>query len=65
MGKRYIEHRIRDLTDFINHVEYVRGNPVEAGLVGAPADYPYSSAYPGFDLDPIPLELKPQPSEVA
>jgi putative transposase len=55
----YVDHRIRDLTDFVNHVEYIRSNPVKAGLVGAFTDYLYSSAQAGFDLDPIPQGLKP------
>jgi putative transposase len=61
----YVDHRIRDLTDFVNHVEYIRRNPVDAGLAGAPADYPYCSAHAGFDLDPVPQGLKPEPSSVA
>jgi putative transposase len=61
----YIDHRIRDPTDFINHVEYIRQNPVEAGLVSVYADYPYSSAHTGFDLDRAPQRLKPQSSSVA
>jgi putative transposase len=61
----YVEHRIRDSTDFLNHAEYIRENPVEAGLVGKPADYPYCSAHGGFDLDPIPHGLNPQSASVA
>jgi len=61
----YVDHRIRDGTDFRNHVEYIRRNPVEACLVGVPADYPYCSAYAGFDLDPVPRGLKPESSLVA
>lgn len=61
----YVDHRIRDRTDFANHVEYIRENPVKAGLAGAPADYPYSSAFAGFDLDSIPQGLKPEPSSAA
>jgi putative transposase len=58
----YVDHRIRDLNDFVRHVEYIRRNAVEGGLAGAPADYRYSSAHPGFDLDPIPQGLKPESS---
>jgi len=61
----YVNHRVRDLTDFINHADYIQRNPVEAGLAAAPADYPYCSAHAGFDLDPIPQGLKPQSSSAA
>jgi len=61
----YVDHRIRDLTDFINHVEYIRMNPIEAGFASAPADYPYGSAHAGFDLDPVPQGLKPDSWSVA
>jgi putative transposase len=47
-------HRIRDFDDYQRHREYIHQNPVEAGLVKKPAEYPYSSAHPGFDLDPRP-----------
>ena len=53
-------HRIRDYDDYQNHRDYIHQNPVEAGLVKAPAEYPYSSAYPGFELDPRPPWLKPE-----
>jgi putative transposase len=49
----YVDHRIRELTDFSNHVEYIRRKPVGAGLAAAPADYPCCSTCPGFDLDPV------------
>ncbi len=43
-----------------SHVcEYIRDNPVTAKLVQEASDYPYSSAYPGCALDPLPQGLKP------
>jgi putative transposase len=39
--------------------EYIRDNPVVAGMVQRASDYPYSSAYPGCALDPLPQGLKP------
>ncbi|MGO9126188.1 MAG: REP-associated tyrosine transposase [Terriglobales bacterium] len=39
--------------------EYIRDNPVVAGMVQQASDYPYSSAYPGCALDPLPQGLKP------
>lgn len=56
----YVDHRIRDAADYARHVEYIRQNPVRAGLVQAPELYPYSSAHPGFALDPPPQGLKPK-----
>ena len=61
----YIDHRIRDITDFRNHVQYIHENPVEAGLASVPEDYPYCSACPGFDLDAVPELLNPQAWSVA
>jgi REP-associated tyrosine transposase len=39
--------------------EYIQSNPVKRCLAQTPADYPYSSAYPGFELDALPQRLKP------
>jgi len=55
----YVDHRIRDAADYARHVTYVRQNPVEAGLVERAEEFPYSSAHPGFELDPCPQGLKP------
>lgn len=55
----FTNHRIQDSEDFERHREYIRMNPVRAGLAGRAEDYPYSSASGKFVLDPIPLELKP------
>ena len=53
------DHRIRDFEDYQRHREYIYQNPVEAGLARAPEEYPYSSAFPGAEIDPMPLWLKP------
>ena len=55
----YVDHRIRDAQDYARHREYIRSNPIRAHLVGAPEEYPFSSAFPGFALDPLPQGLKP------
>jgi putative transposase len=55
----FSDHRIRDGEGYDKHVHYIHLNPVKKHLVGAPADYRYSSAYPGWKLDPIPQGLKP------
>jgi putative transposase len=55
----FTNHRIRDDEDFEQHREYIRMNPVRAGLARTPAEYPYSSARGQFALDPAPLGPKP------
>ena len=54
----YVDHRIRDGYDFDQHVIYIHQNPVVAGLVARPEDFLYSSAAPGANVDPRPLELQ-------
>jgi len=61
----FTNHRIRDAEDFARHCEYVRMNPVRAGLVRGAVAYPFSSAGLGFRLDEMPLGLKPQLPESA
>ncbi len=55
----FTNHRIRDDEDFVRHREYIRMNPVRAGLVRKQEDYPHSSATGQFALDPMPRGLKP------
>jgi putative transposase len=55
----FTNHRIRDSKDYATHREYIHRNPVKAGLVAMPSDYPYSSAFPGAQVDPAPPGLKP------
>lgn len=50
----FTDHRIRDAEDFAHHREYIHRNPVERHLVERPADYRYSSPFPGFRLDAWP-----------
>jgi len=56
----YVDHRIRDASDYAQHVEYIRQNPVKARIVSVAEDYVYCSAHGDFDLDPCPQGLKPQ-----
>ena len=41
--RRFREHRIRDETDFSNHVASIHYNPVKHGLAAAAREWPYSS----------------------
>ncbi len=56
--KSFTHHRIRDAEDYQKHRDYIHNNPVKAGLVKTPSAYPYSSAFPGMEVDPAPLWLK-------
>jgi len=57
--KGFSDHRVRDASDYRLHQIYVRQNPVRKHLYERAEDCPYSSAHPGFDLDPAPQGLKP------
>lgn len=57
--KGFSEMRIFDSATFLRAGEYIRNNPVVRHLVDAAAQFPYSSAHPGFELDPAPQGLKP------
>jgi putative transposase len=51
----FTDHRIRDESDWHKHMEYIRINPVRAGLVAHAQDYPYTS----FPKPDFPQGLKP------
>ena len=55
----FADHRIRDAEDYDKHLHYIHLNPVKKHLCTSPAEYRYSSAYPGWKLDPMPQGLKP------
>jgi len=57
--KGFSEARIPDADALLRAGEYIRNNPVAWGLVDEAAQFPYSSAHPGFELDPAPQGLKP------
>ena len=61
----FSDHRIRDWEDFEKHVHYIHLNPVKKGICKKPGEYKYSSAYPGWKLDPIPQWLKPLANEAS
>ena len=50
----FSEVRILTAEAYQMHVRYTRENPVRAGLASTPEEYPYSSAFPGWKLDPAP-----------
>jgi putative transposase len=55
----FTNHRIQDSEDYQRHCEYVRLNPVRAGLVREAGAYPFSSAGSSVRLDEMPRGLKP------
>ena len=55
----FTNHRIRDVEDYRCHCEYVRLNPIRAGLARDAELYPYSSARKEFRMDEMPQGLKP------
>ena len=59
----FSDHRVRDAADYEKHVHYIHLNPMKRHLCSLPAEYRYSSAYPGWKLDPIPQGLKPAGTE--
>lgn len=61
--KGFSDHRIRDANDYALHVSYIHQNPVKERFCKRPEECPYSSAHPGFELDPAPQGLKPEPIE--
>jgi putative transposase len=55
----FTNHRIRDEHDYEYHRIYIRQNPVKRFLVEMEERFPYSSAYAGSAVDPVPPWLKP------
>ena len=53
--KSFTNHRIRDERDYSQHRKYIHENPVRKFLAQAAQQFPYSSAYPGFVLNPSPF----------
>ena len=56
----FSETRVNDAEAAAEFSNYIIKNPVRRGLVLNPAEYPYSSAHPGFSLDELPPGLKPR-----
>jgi hypothetical protein len=44
---------------FLRLRDYIQANPGKRFLVATPEQYPYSSAFPKFELDAPPQRLKP------
>ena len=57
--KGFSEVRILDREALEAVRTYIHNNPVARHLAKRACEFPFSSAYPGFQLDPIPQGLKP------
>ncbi|MFZ0301505.1 MAG: transposase [Terracidiphilus sp.] len=61
----FADHRIRDFDDYNLHLNYIYLNPIKRQLCREHREYRYSSAFPGWKLDPIPQWLKPPINDAA
>lgn len=61
----FSELRVKDWGAFQKVGEYIRQNPVRRHLVLKAEEFRFSSAFPGFELDPAPQGLKPAQFEAA
>ena len=57
--KGFSEVRVSDEATYDRSKTYIRSNPVKAGLVASPEDFPFSSTTAPIALDPRPQGLKP------
>jgi putative transposase len=56
--KGFSEIRVHDRTAYVGIREYIHANPAKRFLAASATDCAYSSAHPGFALDPPPQRLK-------
>ena len=61
----FTEHRVKGPDDFDYHVNYIRQNPLRAGLAESAEAYAYSSGSGCLSRDPAPPWLKPPDQEGA
>ena len=54
----FSEVRIFELEGFHARKHYIRQNAVQAGLVTESENFRFCSAFPGYELDPIPENLR-------
>jgi putative transposase len=59
--KGFSEIRVGGRDAFGKMREYIQANPVKRFLAATAKEYPYSSAWLEFELDPPPQRLKPPP----
>ena len=59
--KGYNEQRIKDARDYTEKAAYIQMNPVKAGYVDHPNQFPYSSARLKAEIDPPPSHFQINP----
>jgi putative transposase len=59
--KGYNEQRIKHAHDYTEKAAYIRMNPVKAGYVNHPEQFPYSSARLLTEIDPPPAHFHLNP----
>jgi putative transposase len=57
--KSFYDRRVRDIEEYCAYREYIHRNPVKRRLVSVAADYSYTSARRGFEIDGFPQRLDP------
>ncbi|MGA9528694.1 MAG: transposase [Terriglobales bacterium] len=57
--KSFHDRRVRDWEEYCAFRRYIHQNPVKKGFVQRPAEYAYSSAKAGWEVDAVPQRLKP------
>ena len=55
----FVDRRVRDSQEYQRFQTYIQQNPVKAGLVATPEEFPHGSASGNYELDEIPQGLKP------
>jgi len=55
----FSDHRVRDASDFLIHLEYIAHNPLKRRLAADPREYPWCSSSGSWRMDPPPQRLKP------
>jgi putative transposase len=55
----FSDHRIRDMQDHRDHMNYLEQNPVKRRLVEAASEYAWSSVSGAYAMDDVPQGLKP------
>lgn len=58
--RSFNEHRIKDSGEYAVHRNYIRNNPVRAGLAISPEKDPYCCAHSSVITDDPPPGLKPK-----
>jgi putative transposase len=59
--KGYNEQRIKHVHDYTEKAKYIQMNPVTAGYVDHPDQFPYSSARLKTEIDPPPAHFQINP----